>query len=127
MIIAVLAINGSALAQVPRNPIRIFAYYLAGNQNGPLTPKEIDYGAFSDLIHFGINVNADGSIDPMTCGITPTQSNQVISYAHAYGDKALVCLGTDRVETLRAAISDNRRYNTIHSLVALSNSGATTA
>jgi chitinase len=100
------------------NPIHIFAYYLSGNQDGPLFPQEIDYGAFSDLIHFGINVKADGTVDSTSWGMTSYKSNQMVSYCHAHGVKILVCLGTNKVETLRAAISDANRAASVRNLVA---------
>lgn len=98
-------------------PIRIFAYYLSGNQDGALPAQDVDYGAFWALIHFGINVNADGTVDTTSWGMTPDKSNQMISYCHGHGDKILVCLGTNGVEKLREAISNQNRTDTVKNLV----------
>jgi chitinase len=72
----------------------IMPYYLSVNQQRQ-PPDTIDFRAFSVLIHFGLNINDDGTIDPKNCGITPAQSQAVIERAHAAGDKVTICVGSD--------------------------------
>jgi chitinase len=93
----------------------ISAYCLAA---GPLSADQVDYTAFSHLIHFGIFVNADGTVNPKS-GITQAQSEAVIGRAHAAGCKVLVCLGTDQNGVrLRRALQEDMRPALVRNLVA---------
>ena len=108
-------------ARTPATNRRVWvcAYYLASQQDkGPLTPEKIDYAAFSHLIHFGVMPGSDGSIDPLTAGITPQQSATVVALAHKAHCKALVSLGTDEGgKRLRQALTDPVRPMLVRNLV----------
>lgn len=114
---APLLLASIPFAKAAPRPVRIFAYYLSGSQDGDLPAQDVDYGAFWGMIHFGINVNADGTVDTKSWGMTPYKSNQMITYCHAHGDKILVCLGTNGVDVLRKAISDANRATMVKNLV----------
>ncbi len=110
-----------AVAQAPhgKHPIWVCAYYLTEHQDkGPLTPDKIDFTALSHLIHFGIMPGADGAIDPMQAGITPRQSQVIVSLAHRAHRKVLVCMGTDEgAKRLRQALTDPIRPTLVKNLV----------
>jgi chitinase len=109
------------VAQAPhgKHPIWVCAYYLTEHQDkGPLTPDKIDFTALSHLIHFGIMPGADGAIDPMQAGITPRQSQVIVSLAHRAHRKVLVCMGTDEgAKRLRQALTDPIRPTLVKNLV----------
>ncbi len=96
----------------------VCAYYLAGDQaRGRLLPQQIDFTAFSHLIHFGIFPSADGTIDPVKGGITPEQSQTVVTLAHAAGRKVLVCMGTNEAIHSHRALTDAVRPILVRNLV----------
>ncbi len=102
--LALLAATGLAHAADQAKPLSpkpslpwVSAYYPVWNQTGGMSPDKIDYSAITHLIHFAIVPRADGTIEDTIHGtlnaVTPAQSQDVISHAHAGGDKVLICLG----------------------------------
>ena len=96
--LAALLMAGASPALPPAAPpLWTTAYYPVWVQNGDLPPDKIDYSAVTHLIHFSIVPRPDGTIEDTIHGtlnaITPAQSRDVVTHAHAAGDKVLVCLG----------------------------------
>ncbi len=107
------------VAPAPDNPVWVCAYYLSGDEDtGRLRPHDIDFGAVSHLIHFGIFPNADGTLGPLNGVITPGDSLTVITMAHRAGRKVLVCMGTDEnAVKLHQAWADPVRPTLVRNLV----------
>jgi chitinase len=98
----------------------VMAYYPVWHQeDNSLTPAEIDYTAFSHLIHFSIVPRADGSIDSTpNVTITPSQSAAIIGPAHAAGKKVLISVGGAETAALfRPVLTDAVRPIFIANLV----------
>ena len=70
----------------------VSAYYAGWNQ-GYLPPSEIDYSAVTDIIHFALVPQTNGSLDYLSNSISPANSAALVQAAHGAGRKALVCIG----------------------------------
>jgi len=103
------------------HPLWVSAYYAVWvQQAGTLTPQQIDYSAFSHLIHFSVVPSDDGTIDPIKGGITPAESQAVLVPAHQAGRKVLLSVGGWLTSPhFRAAYSDPHRAAFIQSLVQI--------
>lgn len=87
-----------------------------------MSPDKIDFSAITHLIHFSIVPRADGTIEDTAHGnlnaITPEQSRDVVSRAHAAGDKVLVCLGgASSGPAISPAIADSTRGVFVKNLI----------
>ncbi|MDE2125557.1 MAG: glycoside hydrolase family 18 protein [Armatimonadetes bacterium] len=118
--LSLCAVTRSTAAVAAHRPPKswVAGYYVSWNQaNGLFPPSEIDFSAISQVVHFSILPNADGSIDPVTCGITAAQSAALVTLAHAAHRKALVCLGgAGSAARIRPAISDASRQVFVQNL-----------
>ncbi len=77
-----------------------YAGWMQGqNNDGYLTTQNIDFSAMSQIIHFSLVPNADGTIDSTSNSITPTNSSTLIAAAHAAGVKVIICVGGWNSET----------------------------
>ncbi len=110
-----------ARSETNARPLWVSAYYAVWvQQAGTLTPQQIDYSAFSHLIHFAVAPADDGAIDPIKGGITPAESQAVIAPAHRAGRKVLLSVGGWLTAAhFRAAYSDAHRAGFIQNLVQL--------
>ena len=117
--VSVRAQNRPSAPKSRASKIWISAYYMSEEQaKNRLLPSEIDFKAFSHLIHFAIVPEKDGMIDPLKCGITAEQSRAVIDPAHAAGCKVIVCLGGSETQLrLIPALTDAVRPTFVRSLV----------
>ena len=71
-----------------------YAGWMQGqNNDGYLTTQNIDFSALTQIIHFAIGPNPDGTLDATSNSITPTNSSTLVSAAHAAGVKVLICVG----------------------------------
>ena len=71
-----------------------YAGWMQGqNNDGYLTPNNIDFSALTQVIQFALVPNSDGTIDASSNSITPTNSSALISAAHAAGVKVIICIG----------------------------------
>ncbi len=106
---------------VKPNPLWVSAYYAVWvQQAGTLTPAQIDYSAFSHLIHFAVVPAADGTIDTSKDNITPADSEAVIKPAHKADRKVLLSVGGWlSAAAFRGAYSDAHRPVFIANLVHL--------
>ncbi len=67
--------------------------YYPAYKRGTLPPSEIDFTTVTHLIHFALQVNADGSLDTTRSGLSATHRADVVTRAHAAGRKVLLCVG----------------------------------
>ncbi len=71
-----------------------YAGWMQGQYNdGYLTSQNIDYSAVSQIIHFAIVPNSDGTLDSTSNSVTPTNSSTLIANAHAAGVKVIISVG----------------------------------
>ncbi len=71
-----------------------YAGWMQGqNNDGYLTAQNIDFSAMTQIIHFSLVPNADGTVDAASNSITTTNSSALISAAHAAGVKVIICVG----------------------------------
>ena len=108
--------------QAKSAPIWVTGYYMAGDQNGGMTPDKIDYSAITQIIHFSIVPRPDGTISDTAQGglntITPAQSAEVVADAHKAGDKVLICLGgASSGPAISAVIGADKRAVFIKNLI----------
>jgi chitinase len=80
------------LAVPTRADLWVTGYY-PGWEQGSMPASNIDFTTLTHVIHFALVVNPDGTLDSGTFSITPVNSAEVISRAHAAGREALICVG----------------------------------
>jgi len=107
LVAALLAASGSsACRHQPAPPaIWVSAYLRAVKQGTVLPVAEIDFGAFTHLIHFSVRPRSDGTLDDSA--ISPASSQEVVQAAHAAARKVLLCAGgSDTGAAWAPAIAD---------------------
>src|SRR5215471_11009908 len=67
--------------------------YYPGWEQGVMPASTIDFAALTHIIHFSLVPNADGSFDSTVNVISPSNSSDIVSRAHAAGRKVLICVG----------------------------------
>ncbi len=78
----------------------------------------IDFAALTHIIHFSLVPNADGSLDSNVNVISPANSTDIVSRAHAAGRKVLICVGGANTQVgFQAATSAANRGGFITNLV----------
>ena len=71
-----------------------YAGWMQGqNNDGYLTSQNIDYSAVTQVIHFALVPNSDGSLDSTSNSVTPANSSALIANAHAAGVKVIISVG----------------------------------
>jgi GH18 family chitinase len=94
------------------------AYYAAWMQ-GYLPPSSIDFKAITDVIHFAVIPNEDGTLDSETNEMTAERSSDLVLKAHAAGVPAVVSVGgADSAAGFRGATSASRRSTFVSNIVA---------
>ncbi|MDE3059248.1 MAG: T9SS type A sorting domain-containing protein, partial [Bacteroidota bacterium] len=88
----------------------VTAYYAGWSQgwsdNGVLPAEQIDYSAVTHIIHFGLDVHADGTLDDQANSVHADNAKAVIAAAHAAGKKILITVGGwNTADGFRAATS----------------------
>ena len=125
LLLAALSIQAASAAPPKPSgkakPLWVSAYYAVWTQQaGALTPEAIDYSALSHLIHFAVVPAPDGVIDPVKGGITPAESQAVVTAAHAAHRKVLLSVGGWLTSPqFRSAYSDPHRAAFVQSLVQI--------
>ena len=96
----VLFLAGVACLSLPtaRAGLWTTAYY-TGYEQSSLPASNIDFTALTHIIHFSVVPNSNGSLNSSDNSITPANSADVVSRAHAAGVKALICVGGASSET----------------------------
>ena len=71
-----------------------YAGWMQGqNNDGYLTSQNIDYSAITQVIHFALVPNSDGSLDSTSNSVTVANSANLIANAHAAGVKVIISVG----------------------------------
>ncbi len=68
------------------------AYYPGWTQN-TLRATNVDFTALTHVVHFSLVPRRDGSLDTVANVITPANSTNILTNAHAAGVKVLICVG----------------------------------
>ncbi|HEV8538635.1 MAG TPA: glycosyl hydrolase family 18 protein [Bacteroidota bacterium] len=93
-IITISFLPGSLPAQSGQWVSAYYAGWSQGwNNNGVLPAEEIDYSAVTNIIHFSLVPNSDGTLDYSSNSITQTNSSALLQAAHAAGKKVSICVG----------------------------------
>src|SRR6266849_8223217 len=68
------------------------AYY-AGWTQGYMTASNVDFTALSQVIHFSLVPNTDGTVDSAVNVVTPPNATDLVPRVHAAGKKVLISVG----------------------------------
>ncbi len=75
----------------------VTAYYagwqLGNGTNGYLPLSKVDLSSFTHVIHFALIPRPDGTLDSSSNSITKSGAIALITAAHAYNTKVLICVG----------------------------------
>ncbi|HEX4047739.1 MAG TPA: glycoside hydrolase family 18 protein [Elusimicrobiota bacterium] len=92
--------------------------YYTGWRQGRLKPREIDFGAVTQLVHFGVVPRADGTLDAAVNMMTPDNVASAVKAAHEAGVRILFTVGGQGSrERFEGAISDAHRDAFVAALV----------
>ena len=69
------------------------AGYYPGWEQTAMPASNIDFTTLTQVIHFSVVPNPDGTLDSSGNSITPANSADLVSKAHAAGRKVLICVG----------------------------------
>ena len=69
------------------------AGYFPGWEQGGMPASNIDFSVVTQVIHFSVLPNVDGTLDTNGNSITPAYTADVVSRAHAANRQALICVG----------------------------------
>lgn len=67
--------------------------YFPGWEQAGMPASNIDFSVITDVIHFSLIPNANGTLDTTGNGITPAYTTDLVTRAHAANRKALICVG----------------------------------
>lgn len=102
----------------------ISAYYAGWSQGwnpdqGLLPADKIDYKAVTDIIHFALFPNPDGTLNYTDNSITPQNSQLATTAAHAAGKKILITVGgAGSADNFRAATDSQNQATFVNNIVA---------
>lgn len=106
-------------AATPPASLWITAYYAGWNQD-VLQPADIDFSAFTHLVHFSVLPSADGALDTSRHDISVTRSSAIITAAHNANRKVLLCVGgANSAPGFRPAIAPEMRATLIKNLLQI--------
>ncbi len=102
-VIVICFVAASAACASPRHNFWVTAYYggweLGNGTNGRLPVSEVNFSELTDVIHFSLVPEANGSIDTSDNDITAAGSHALVKAAHANGVKVLISVGGWNTET----------------------------
>ena len=114
LLLAPLAGADAARAQ----GIWVTGYYPAWRQ-ARLAPNDVDFGAVTHLVHFGVLPRPDGTIDAAVNMMTPANVAAAVKAAHNAGKRILFTVGGQNSrERFEGAIGDGHRDAFVAALVA---------
>jgi chitinase len=90
--------------------------YYPGWEQGGMPASSIDFTALSHVIHFSVVPNTDGTLNSSDNSISSANSSDIISQAHAAGDKVLICVGGASTETFFQGATSNHLAAFINNL-----------
>jgi chitinase len=100
----------ATICSATRTPAGLWttAYYPGWEQAG-MPASNIDFAALTHVIHFSLVPNLDGTLNSTDNSISVSNSDSVVSLAHAAGRKVIICVGGAKTESLfqSAASSTN--------------------
>jgi chitinase len=67
--------------------------YYPGYEQSSMPASNIDFTALTDIIHFSVIPNTDGTVNSSENGLTPVNSADIVTHAHAAGKLVLLCVG----------------------------------
>jgi chitinase len=67
--------------------------YYPGWEQASMPASNIDFTALTHIIHFSLVPKSDGTLNSSDNSVTPANSADVVSRAHAAGVKVLICVG----------------------------------
>ncbi len=95
------------------------AYY-TGWMQGYLVPANVDFNACTQINHFALVPNADGTLNDAANSVTAAAASAITTAAHAAGKKVLITVGGWDTESLfLSATTYLNRAKFVHNLVAL--------
>jgi chitinase len=77
----------------------VTGYYPGWEQAG-MPASSIDFTTLTHIIHFSVVPNSDGTLNSSDNSITPANSADLVSHAHAAGRPVLICVGGAGSESL---------------------------
>jgi chitinase len=86
-------------------------YYPGWTQAG-MPASNIDFTVLTDVIHFSVVPNSDGSLDSSANSLTTANSADIVTRAHAAGKKVLLCVGGASSQTLFQGATTNANLST---------------
>jgi chitinase len=114
-----VAIGVYLIACVVRADLWCTGYY-PGWEQGTMPAASIDFGALTQIIHFSLVPNSDGTLNSSANSVTAANSSDIVSHAHAAGKKVLVCVGGAGSQSgFQGATSSTNRGTFITNLVNL--------
>ncbi len=63
------------------------------NNTGYLPAQDVDYSAVTNIIHFALVPQSNGTLDDQSNSVTAYNANALVTAAHAAGKKVLICVG----------------------------------
>jgi chitinase len=94
------------------------AGYYTGWRQSRLSPQNVDYGAVSQIVHFGVVPRPDGTLDSAVNMLTPENVSAAVAAAHAGGSKILYTVGgQDSRERFEAVFRGRKRKAFVAALV----------
>ncbi|MBI4427525.1 MAG: T9SS type A sorting domain-containing protein [Ignavibacteriales bacterium] len=123
LLLAALVINLSVESSAQSN-IWATAYYAGWqqgyNNTGYMPAQDVDYSAFTHLIHFALVPRSDGTLDDASNSVTAFNANEVVTRAHAIGKKVIICVGGWATDvSFRGATNSTNRSKFITNIVNL--------
>lgn len=116
-LMAPIAIGLILFHLVARADLWCTAYY-PGWEQGVMPASSIDFTAVTDIIHFSLVPNSDGTLNSSANSLTSANSADIVSHAHAAGKKVLICVGgADSQTGFQGATSSANRGAFITNLV----------
>jgi chitinase len=111
----ILLLSGAGVA---RADLWCTAYYPGWEQNSTMPATAIDFSTVTHVIHFSLLPNADGSLNSTMNGLSPANSSNIVTAAHAANRKVLLCVGGEDT-SFQSATSPQYITNFVNNLTNL--------
>src|SRR5579883_1023994 len=93
--------------------------YYTGWQQGQMPPSLIDFSGMTQLIHFAVIPNNDGTLDQNTNGLTAANVQAAVAAAHAAGKQILFSVGGYPSQSqFESAMSAANQANFVNNIAA---------
>ncbi len=81
--------------------------YYPGWEQSSMPASNIDFTALTHIIHFSVVPNSDGTLNSSDNSVTPANSTDIVTRAHAAGKPVIICVGGASTETDFEAATTN--------------------